>query len=159
MARPGGGGPGGGGEPGGGGLVRERTFTKEERKAANGSKEEPSPTGPGSGSLPGPGSGSGSLPGPGSGPANLNQARKARRQWKSQASFHQKETGDIMEEFFQREKGREEGGRAREEGKRAREEGGQYGSVVCALRARLAEQGDATAQMEVARCKDIYVPK
>ena len=141
MARPSGGGPGGGGEPGGGGLVRERTFTKEERKAANGSKEEPSPTGPGSG------------------PANLNQARKARRQWKSQASFPQKETGDIMEEFFQREKGREEGGRAREEGRRAREEGGQYGSVVCALRARLAEQGNATAQMEVARCKDISVPK
>ena len=151
MAQPGGGGPGGGGELGGGGLVRERTFTKEERKAANGSKEEPSPTGPGSGS--------GSVPGPGSGPANLNQARKARRQWKSQASFPQKETGDIMEEFFQREKGREEGGRAREEGRRAREEGGQYGSVVCALRARLAEQGDATAQMEVARCKDISVPK
>ena len=130
--------------PGGGGLVRERTFTKEERKAsaANGSKEEPSPTDPGSGSL----------PASGSGPANLNQVRKARRQWKSQASFTQQETGDIMEEFFQREKGREEGGRAREEG-------GQYGSVVCALRARLAEQGDATAQMEVARYKNISVPK
>ena len=105
------------------GMVRQRTFTKEEQRNCNGDKEasqEESNTGQ-----------------EGSWPAE----RRQRKQWRSQGGLTALEKNGqspILDDFFLKEKERCSSGPS-------------YGEVVPQLRLRLAEQGDATAQLEIAR--------
>ena len=69
-------------------------------------------------------------------PVVAPKEKKMRRQWRSQSSAQEPQlSSTILEDFFQKEIKRSE----------------TYGEVVPQLRACLAEQGDATAQLELAR--------
>ena len=105
------------------GMVRQRTFTKEEQRNSNTNQDETQEeTNTGQ---------EGSWP-----------ERRQRKQWRSQGGLVACEkTGQspILDEFFLKEK------------ERCSSSGSSYGGVVPQLRLRLAEQGDPTAQLEIAR--------
>ena len=104
------------------GMVRQRTFTKEEQRNSNTNKDETQDeknTGQ-----------EGSWP-----------ERRQRKQWRSQGGLPASEKigqSPILDDFFLKEKERCSSGSS-------------YGGVVPLLRLRLAEQGDPTAQLEIAR--------
>ena len=105
------------------GMVRQRTFTKEEQRNSNTNKDETEAernTGQ-----------EGSWP-----------ERRQRKQWRSQGGLTAGEKighSPILDDFFLKEK------------ERCSSSGSSYGGVVPQLRLRLAEQGDPTAQLEIAR--------
>ena len=104
------------------GMVRQRTFTKEEQRNSNTNKDETQEeTNTGQ---------EGSWP-----------ERRQRKQWRSQGGLVASEKigqSPILDDFFLKEKERYNSGLS-------------YGGVVPQLRLRLAEQGDPTAQLEIAR--------
>ena len=105
------------------GMVRQRTFTKEEQRNSNTNTEETQDetnTGVQEVSWP---------------------ERRQRKQWRSQGGLAACEKigqSPILDDFFLKEKERCSSGPS-------------YGGVVPQLRLRLAEQGDPTAQLEIAR--------
>ena len=105
------------------GMVRQRTFTKEEQRNSNTNTEETQDetnTGVQEVSWP---------------------ERRQRKQWRSQGGLPASEKigqSPILDDFFLKEKERCSSGSS-------------YGGVVPLLRLRLAEQGDPTAQLEIAR--------
>ena len=111
------------------GMVRQRTFTKEEQSNSNTNTEETqdeTKTGGQEGSWP---------------------ERRQRKQWRSQGGMPTSEKisqSPILDDFFLKEKER-------------CSPGSSYGGVVPQLRLRLAEQGDPTAQLEIAREVTIFV--
>ena len=104
------------------GMVRQRTFTKEEQRNSNTNKDETqAETNTGE---------EGSWP-----------ERRQRKQWRSQGGLAASEKSvqsPILDDFFLKEKERCSSSSS-------------YGGVVPQLRLRLAEQGDPTAQLEIAR--------
>ena len=101
------------------GMVRQRTFTKEEQRNSNTNKDETREE-----------TNTGSWP-----------ERRQRKQWRSQGGLAASEKigqSPILDDFFLKEK------------ERSCSDSG-YGGVLPQLRLRLAEQGDPTAQLEIAR--------
>ena len=107
------------------GMVRQRTFTKEEQSNSNLNNKEESESQEATTSS-----------------QECSQPaaeRRQRKQWRSQSGLTVSEKfsqSPILDEFFLKE---------------AERSGSSYGNVVPQLRLRLAEQGDASAQLELAR--------
>ena len=104
------------------GMVRQRTFTKEEQRNSNMNKEETQDE-------------------TNTGQEGSRPERRQRKQWRSQGGLVASEKigqSPILDDFFLKEKERCSSGPS-------------YGGVVPQLRLRLAEQGDPTAQLEIAR--------
>ena len=107
------------------GMVRQRTFTKEEQSNSNLNNKEESESQEATTSS-----------------QECSQPaaeRRQRKQWRSQSGLTVSEKfsqSPILDEFFLKE---------------AERSGWSYGNVVPQLRLRLAEQGDASAQLELAR--------
>ena len=104
------------------GMVRQRTFTKEEQRNSNMNKEETQDE-------------------TNTGQEGSRPERRQRKQWRSQGGLVATEKigqSPILDDFFLKEKERCSSGPS-------------YGGVVPQLRLRLAEQGDPTAQLEIAR--------